>query len=139
MYPGFSIVNVTDLSCAMWLCAYCRNTYSVLCNVSSKLWLVMFLPGLAEILPAYQLYYVATRSPLQVLCLSEFPRCLQSLAEYFAVLVQCLPVHAWCLAVFPCQIMCYIAAKCSSSCLLPVMCLLDACLKHVFLLLMTDL
>lgn len=45
---------------------------------------------------------------------------LQILAEYFAVLVRCHPAHAGCLAVFPCQIMCYTSAKCLSS--LPATC-----------------
>lgn len=99
-YLGFPIVNVTDLSHAMWLYTYCQNACSVLHMVSSKRWLVMSLPGLAEILAAYQLYSVARQSLLQVLCLSKLPWCLQMPAEYFAVLLQCLPAPAWCLAVY---------------------------------------
>lgn len=113
----------------MWLiCAvpytYCQNAYSVLCVVSSKRWLVMLLPGLAVILAAYQLYSVATQSLLQVLCRSQLPWCLQIPDKYFSVLLQCLPIPACCLAVFPCQTAC--------AALLPVMCLLYACLKHAF-------
>lgn len=61
---------------------------------------------------------------------------LQILAEYFAVLVRYHPVHAGCLAVFPCQITCYTAAKCSSS--LPATCDVSAKCMLVFLWQMTD-
>lgn len=119
-YYGFSTVNVAELCCTMLLYTYCQNAYSVLCVVSSKRWLVMLLPGLAEILAAYQLYSVATQSLLQVLCLSQLPWCLQIPDKYFSVLLQCLPIPACCLAAFPCQTEC--------AALLPVMCWLNACL-----------
>ena len=123
-YYGFSTVNVAELCCTMLLYTYCQNAYSVLCVVSSKRWLVMLLPGLAEILAAYQLYSVATQSLLQVLCLSQLPWCLQIPDKYFSVLLQSLPIPACCLAAFPCQTEC--------AALLPVMCWLNACLQHAF-------
>lgn len=129
VYPGFSIVNVTDLPRA----AHNVRTHAVCC----LRWLLMILSGLAEVLAANQLYSVATQSLFQVLCISKHPKGLPSI-----LCCASPPPHCSCLVPSCTSLpdhLCCLAAKCSSHpLLLPVMCLLDACLNHVssYLLLM---
>lgn len=79
--------------------------------VSSKRRLVMFAPGLAEMLAVFQLYSVATHNHCSRSSVSQrIPWCLQMPTEYFSVLP---PDHLCCHVLqLPLPATCYVFAWC---------------------------
>lgn len=116
-----------DLSCATWLCAYCQIPYSVRRIVSSKLRPVMFLPGLAELfLPAYQLYYVATRLLLQALCCEQLRRCYKFLQSTLLCLSDTIQFMLDALQYSLAKSRVTLLPSAQAHCPLPAMCRLNA-------------